>query len=274
MLSRAGITATLLTTALAAGVLTPAVQAQEANFQITEEGVTGADLDDLVTVLNAFGKVAETVNNAGTTTDTEESDGSSDSELQVILDPLTALLSSISVVSPEDQSILSELEDLDVLDDLDLSDLSDLSDIAPVKRMSPVRGQTADGRTVVFPTSGRFTSGYGARWGAMHQGIDIADPIGTPILAVMDGKVISAGPAQGFGQWVRVQHDDGSISVYGHVDTIDVALGQRVTAGDQIATMGNEGRSTGPHLHFEIRPDGNNPVDPVTWFAKQGITVS
>jgi len=271
MLSRAGITATLLTTALAAGVLTPAVQAQEANFQITEEGVTGADLDDLVTVLNAFGKVAETVNNAGTTTDTEESDGSSDSELQVILDPLTALLSSISVVSPEDQSILSELEDLD---DLDLSDLSDLSDIAPVKRMSPVRGQTADGRTVVFPTSGRFTSGYGARWGAMHQGIDIADPIGTPILAVMDGKVISAGPAQGFGQWVRVQHDDGSISVYGHVDTIDVALGQRVTAGDQIATMGNEGRSTGPHLHFEIRPDGNNPVDPVTWFAKQGITVS
>ncbi|MDO5669666.1 MAG: M23 family metallopeptidase [Corynebacterium sp.] len=264
MLSRAGITATLLTTALAAGAFTPAVQAQEANFQITDEGVTGADLDDIITALNALGKVAETVNNAESTD--EESEGSSDSDLQVILDPLTALLSSISVVSPEDQSILSELEELDVL--------SDLTDIAPVSRMSPVRGETADGRTVVFPTSGRFTSGYGARWGAMHQGIDIADPIGTPVLAVMDGNVISAGPAQGFGKWVRVQHDDGSISVYGHVHTIDVSLGQRVTAGDQIATIGNEGRSTGPHLHFEIRPDGNNPVDPVTWFAQQGITVS
>ena len=98
----------------------------------------------------------------------------------------------------------------------------------------------------------------------MHEGIDIADPIGTPVLAVMDGEVISAGGANGFGKWVRLRHDDGSI---------DVSVGQRVTAGEQIATIGNEGRSTGPHLHFEIRPAGGSPVDPVDCFAHQGIYV-
>ena len=253
MLSRAGITATLLTTALAAGVIAPPATAQEASFQVTEDGVTGADLNDIVTLLTAVGKIAEGVNTAGDTTDTP-SGGSSD--LQIILDPLTALLDSLSIVSSEELS-------------LDL----ELTDRIPAHRMSPVRGQTADGATVVFPTSGRFTSGYGARWGAMHEGIDIADPIGTPVLAVMDGEVISAGNASGFGKWVRVRHDDGAISVYGHVATIDVVVGERVTAGQRIAGMGNEGRSTGPHLHFEIRPDGNRPVDPVDWFAEQGIDV-
>ncbi len=255
MLSRAGITATLLTTALAAGVLAPAAGAQEASFQVTEDGVTGADLNDIITVLTAVGKIAEGVNQAGTTTDATDTTPAGSSDLQIILDPLTALLDSLSIVSSEELS-------------LDL----ELTDIIPAHRMSPVRGQTADGATVVFPTSGRFTSGYGARWGAMHEGIDIADPIGTPVLAVMDGEVISAGGANGFGKWVRLRHDDGSISVYGHVHTIDVSVGQRVTAGEQIATIGNEGRSTGPHLHFEIRP-GDSPVDPVDWFAEQGIDV-
>ena len=89
----------------------------------------------------------------------------------------------------------------------------------------------------------------------------------------MDGTVINAGPAQGFGKWVRVRHDDGSISVYGHVHSFNVNVGERVTAGQQIAQMGNEGRSTGPHLHFEILPDGQTQVDPVPWFAERGITV-
>jgi murein DD-endopeptidase MepM/ murein hydrolase activator NlpD len=243
------LAATAVATGLSSAVLAPAAGAQEATFQVTEDGVNDADLNDLITVLNAVGKLAETI-------DEESSTDGEPTDLQVILDPLEALSSAITVVSPDD------------LTDIDLGDV-----LGSVNRMSPVRGQTADGRTVVFPTSGQFTSGYGARWGATHEGIDIADPIGTPVLAVMDGEVINTGPASGFGQWVRLRHDDGSISVYGHVHTVDVSVGQRVNAGDQIATIGNEGRSTGPHLHFEIRPGGNGPADPVDWFARQGIDV-
>ncbi len=134
-------------------------------------------------------------------------------------------------------------------------------------------GETADGRTVIFPTKGNFTSGYGQRGNALHNGIDVANAIGTPIKAVMDGTVVNAGPAQGYGNWVVIEHDNGEKSVYGHMATYFVGVGQRVSAGETIALMGNEGRSTGPHLHFEIWQDGVTPVNPVTWFAEQGISV-
>lgn len=135
-------------------------------------------------------------------------------------------------------------------------------------------GRTADGRTVVTPSTGRFTSRFGPRWGRMHNGIDIANPIGTPIYAVMDGTVINAGPAQGFGNWVVLKHEGGEVSVYGHMRDYNVTVGQRVKAGEQIAKIGNEGQSTGPHLHFEIKPDGVNHVDPVVWFKQQGISIN
>ncbi|MBZ8176309.1 peptidoglycan DD-metalloendopeptidase family protein [Corynebacterium poyangense] len=127
---------------------------------------------------------------------------------------------------------------------------------------------------VVLPTVGTLTSPFGMRWGVLHPGIDLANSIGTPIYSVMDGTVIDAGPASGFGQWIRVQHDDGSISVYGHIETIDVTVGQRVVAGQKIAGMGNRGFSTGPHLHFEIHPGGQAAVDPVAWFQEHGIFIS
>uniref|UniRef100_UPI003D81C684 Peptidase, M23 family n=1 Tax=Streptococcus thermophilus TaxID=1308 RepID=UPI003D81C684 len=130
--------------------------------------------------------------------------------------------------------------------------------------------QSNAGQKVVLPAEGRFTSGYGPRWGRMHNGIDIANGIGTPIYSVMDGTVINAGPAQGFGKWVRVRHDDGTITVYGHVHSFNVSVGQRVTAGEQIAEMGNEGQSTGPHLHFEVRPGGGDAIDPVPWLKERG----
>ena len=124
---------------------------------------------------------------------------------------------------------------------------------------------------VARPAEGVFTSGYGPRWGTFHAGIDIAAPIGTPIHAVMSGTVIDSGPASGYGQWIRIQHDDGSISVYGHMSSLGVSVGQYVTAGQYIAGMGSEGFSTGSHLHFEIHPTGNGAVDPVPWFAQHGI---
>ncbi|WP_216894508.1 M23 family metallopeptidase [Nocardia alni] len=123
-----------------------------------------------------------------------------------------------------------------------------------------------------LPARGVLTSGYGPRWGTFHYGIDIAAPIGSPIYAVAAGTVIDAGPAQGFGLWVRIRHDDGTISVYGHMYDFSVSPGERVRAGRQIARIGNRGDSSGPHLHFEILVNGQH-VDPQPWLAMHGIQV-
>ena len=125
----------------------------------------------------------------------------------------------------------------------------------------------------VMPTKGIFTSGFGYRWGVLHAGIDIANSIGTPIRAVSDGVVIDAGPTAGYGMWVKLRHADGTVTLYGHVNTTMVSVGQRVMAGDQIATMGNRGNSTGPHCHFEVLLGGTQRVDPVPWLAKRGLSV-
>ncbi|MEU6152478.1 M23 family metallopeptidase [Actinosynnema sp. NPDC047251] len=123
------------------------------------------------------------------------------------------------------------------------------------------------------PAAGDFTSGFGGRWGEMHYGIDIAGPIGTPILSAADGVVIEAGPASGFGLWVKVEHSDGTVTVYGHVDTYSVRKGQQVRAGEQIARMGNRGFSTGPHLHFEVWNPGGMKINPLSWLNAKGISV-
>jgi murein DD-endopeptidase MepM/ murein hydrolase activator NlpD len=125
----------------------------------------------------------------------------------------------------------------------------------------------------VKPAEGTFTSGFGSRWGTTHYGVDIANDIGTPILSVMDGVVVEAGPASGFGLWVRVQHSDGTITVYGHMNEILVSAGQQVQAGQQIATIGNRGQSTGPHLHFEVWIGGSQKIDPIGWLGERGITL-
>ena len=88
-------------------------------------------------------------------------------------------------------------------------------------------------RQAVRPVAGQLTSGFGPRWGVFHYGDDFADPIGTPIQSVESGTVIQAGPAQGFGLWVRVKQDDGTTAVYGHVNQILVHEGQRVRTGDR-----------------------------------------
>lgn len=150
----------------------------------------------------------------------------------------------------------------------DIATLSSGADI--VNNLADATG-LAPASGVVRPAEGTFTSGYGERWGTSHQGMDIANSIGTPIVAVMDGTVIDSGPASGFGQWIRILHNDGSISVYGHMETLNVSVGQSVSAGQHIAGMGSRGYSTGSHLHFEVHPAGSGPVDPVTWFANHGI---
>ncbi|SFD63327.1 Peptidase family M23 [Actinopolyspora alba] len=124
------------------------------------------------------------------------------------------------------------------------------------------------------PAAGTFTSGFGGRWGTTHYGIDIANSKGTQIVSVAEGTVIEAGPASGFGLWVRVQHNDGTISVYGHVNSITANVGEHVEAGEQIATMGNRGFSTGTHLHFEIWNSYGTKINPLPWLNERGVYVS
>ena len=123
--------------------------------------------------------------------------------------------------------------------------------------------------------AGQVTSCYGARWGTMHYGVDIAAPIGTPIYTPAAGVVIEAGPASGFGLAVYLQHADGTVTVYGHINQYFVTAGQLVEAGQQIAEVGNRGQSTGPHLHFETHTGGlyQNRIDPTPWLAARGISL-
>ena len=126
----------------------------------------------------------------------------------------------------------------------------------------------------VLPVDGaRLTSGFGSRWGTVHAGIDFAAPMRTPEKAAMDGVVLEAGPASGYGLAVYVQHEDGDVTVYGHMDEILVSPGQVVHAGDTIALLGNRGQSTGPHLHFEVRLGGldGQKVDPVPYLRERGV---
>jgi murein DD-endopeptidase MepM/ murein hydrolase activator NlpD len=129
---------------------------------------------------------------------------------------------------------------------------------------------------VVLPVAGaRLTSGFGARWGTMHAGIDLAAPMLTPEYAAMDGVVIKAGAASGYGLAVYIQHENGDVTVYGHMDSILVAEGQAVRAGDTIALLGNRGQSTGPHLHFEVHIGGmdGTKVDPAGWLRERGVAI-
>lgn len=110
----------------------------------------------------------------------------------------------------------------------------------------------------------RFTSGYGMRWGRMHNGTDFAAPTGTPIYAPADGVVTFAGWSSGYGRLVKVQHAFGIETRYAHQNRIRVEVGQRLSRGDRIGDIGNSGRSTGPHLHYEIRV-GGRPVNPMIY---------
>ena len=127
----------------------------------------------------------------------------------------------------------------------------------------PGLGQFDASQTYIWPTKGVFTSGYGWRWGRMHKGIDIANNVGTPILAAKDGVIAYSGWSSGYGYLVEMSHGDGSSTRYAHSSRLLVKKGQLVPQGARIALMGSTGRSTGPHLHFEIRKPGGAAMDPL-----------
>ncbi|NEP17000.1 MAG: peptidoglycan DD-metalloendopeptidase family protein [Leptolyngbya sp. SIO4C1] len=116
----------------------------------------------------------------------------------------------------------------------------------------------------VWPTRGTLTSGYGWRWGRMHRGVDIAAPVGTPVMAAAPGVVEYAQwNSGGYGNLVDIRHSDGSLTRYAHNDRLIVRAGQRVRQGQLIAEMGSTGYSTGPHLHFEIHQPRGGTTNPM-----------
>lgn len=122
----------------------------------------------------------------------------------------------------------------------------------------------------MWPAQGNLTSGYGWRWGRLHKGIDIAAPIGTPIVAAASGEVIFAGwNTGGYGNLVKLKHNDGSVTLYAHNNRVLIRSGQQVKQGQLIAEMGSTGRSSGPHLHFEIRPNGSSAINPIARLPKK-----
>ncbi len=112
----------------------------------------------------------------------------------------------------------------------------------------------------------RWTSGFGPRWGRMHEGVDMAGPIGTPVHSTAEGVVTFAGWSSGYGRLIKIEHANGIETRYGHLNAIRVEVGERVSRGERIGDMGNSGRSTGPHLHYEIRV-GGEPLNPMIYIG-------
>ncbi len=113
-------------------------------------------------------------------------------------------------------------------------------------------------------TAFRYTSPFGRRWGRMHEGVDLAGSMGSPVVVTADGVVTFAGWESGYGQLIKVRHDFGLETRYGHLSEIRVKVGQKVSRGDRIGDMGNTGRSTGTHLHYEVRVNGA-AINPMTY---------
>jgi murein DD-endopeptidase MepM/ murein hydrolase activator NlpD len=135
-------------------------------------------------------------------------------------------------------------------------------------RDSPNSGPTQTPSTagLIWPVQGPVTSPFGWRWGRMHQGIDIAAPTGTPIHAAAGGVVIYCGWEEGYGNFVVIDHGGNLATAYGHQSAIAVQCGQQVNQGDVIGYVGCTGHCTGPHLHFEVRVNGE-PVDPMGYLG-------
>jgi murein DD-endopeptidase MepM/ murein hydrolase activator NlpD len=114
----------------------------------------------------------------------------------------------------------------------------------------------------VWPISGAITSGFGDRWGASHQGIDIDCVTGAPVVASKEGRVVTASYDGGYGNHIVIDHGGGAATLYAHNSDLSVTSGQHVSQGELIAACGSTGQSSGDHLHFEIRVNGA-PQDPL-----------
>jgi murein DD-endopeptidase MepM/ murein hydrolase activator NlpD len=194
-------------------------------------------------------------------------------------------LSGPSVASADGTSVMEPLSTTDEADLLPQASITVAEAQARLQEVTASRAARAEAEAAaredarpkfVLPINGaRYSSCFCSRWGTFHWGIDLAAPMHTPEYAAGDGVVLRAGAASGFGLAVYILHENGDVSVYGHMDKILVKPGQYVEAGETIALLGNRGQSTGPHLHFEVHQGGENGrrINPVPWLAARGVRV-
>jgi len=148
----------------------------------------------------------------------------------------------------------------------------DNGQIQEIEKMARNTDQLAK-KPSIWPTSGEVTSGFGWRNSPMgggselHPGMDIANSMGAPVVAAADGEVIQSGAAGGYGNMVQIDHGNGISTIYGHNSRIIVSVGQSVRKGQVVSYVGNTGKSTGPHLHYEVRVNGN-AVDPIGFMVR------
>ncbi|MEM9710907.1 MAG: peptidoglycan DD-metalloendopeptidase family protein [Actinomycetota bacterium] len=172
-------------------------------------------------------------------------------DLQVRIDALTAEIDALEATEAELTSVIARAQ----------------AEIEAANRPRPSSSSGGGGGggsgQLSWPASGTLTSGFGPRWGRMHQGIDIAAPTGTPIAAADGGVVIHSGGLGGYGQTVIIDHGGGIVTLYAHMSERIAGNGQSVSSGALIGRIGSTGNSTGPHLHFEVRVNGaaQNPLN-------------
>lgn len=170
----------------------------------------------------------------------------------------------------------NDLTEEDLGTDLDMPDAAILGVNDEDAKEEAVDLPKARAKGFVWPVSGddyiRISSAFGVRrhpvtgQQGFHAGIDIPAPVGTPVLAALDGEVTGVGVHKNLGRFVKITHADGSYALYGHLDKQTVKTGAKVTSGKRIGTVGTTGRTTGPHLDFSIRKEGK-PINPMPLLA-------
>lgn len=180
------------------------------------------------------------------------------------------------VVSGDTLSSIAKIYGVKVEDIQEANDLTDIHDLKigtqlmiPGAQISPQRAEVqvaarGSNGSFIWPIRGRITSGFGARWGQTHEGIDIAGNTGTPVAASHGGTVTFAGWMGTYGRLIIINCGGGISNYYGHLSKISVSSGDKVSQGQIIGNVGSTGRSTGPHLHFEVRVN-NKPKNPIDY---------
>lgn len=171
----------------------------------------------------------------------------------------SAKRTTLASISENREHVLDEIEGLEAQSASLAATIRAAQDQASASQVAPPVGGNG---LLSWPVSGPVTSGFGPRWGRMHEGIDIAVPEGTAVRAAAAGTVIYAGWLGGYGNLVVVDHGNGLSTAYAHNSGYASSVGQAVGAGDTIALSGNTGNSSGPHVHFEVRVNGS-AVDPL-----------
>lgn len=252
---------------LEAGSLTDAIETQEMLKRISDRD--GA----LVDSAGRYAEEAERVRNE-IRTDRDEVQASEErataaaQELRTATEELEGRRAELEKVKDQRAALLSRVSGDRATIEAEAKDLQQRSAQLAAKIVAAQTGgsvsvdSTVSAQGMIYPVNGPLTSGFGPRWGRMHEGIDIAVGNGTPVVAAASGTVISAGWGGGYGNLVVIDHGGGIATAYAHNSRLAVSAGQSVGQGTVIAYSGNTGHSTGPHVHFEVRV-GGRAVDPM-----------